>query len=110
MATSTFTRNAGGSGRIVGTTSAVWATIHDAATGTSTSIAGQIVTQLDLGNYDIFRYYCTFDTSTLGAGAVISSAFLRLIATGGTEEGAGTIVVVASTQASSTALDVADWN
>lgn len=112
MATLTFPADLGGSGRVEGIQSILYATIHNAATGAATSANGSALTQMVTLNYDLWRGFMTFDTSVLTANAVISSAFVRLVASGGAFDNndSTTLDIVASTQASSTAISTADYN
>lgn len=91
-----------------------YATARTAATGSNADSTGTTMTVeiLQFGNYNIYRGFVPFDTSSISASASISSASLNLyvnannIAAGG----CNFITVVQTSQATHTTLTTADYN
>ena len=92
-----------------------WATVRNAGSGTGTDVGvGYVEAALDTGAGNVFycrRYLCPIDTSSLGVTATITGATLKIY-TAGDPTGAHQfrIGVVATTQASPTAIALADYS
>ena len=105
----TFTANGGGQGR-VGATNATYITAHDATTGTKSN---DITRPTNATGFEIQRGFAPFDTSAIIDDATIavgSSTFIRCLVTGKDDNDSDSISVVASTQASDTALVGDDYD
>jgi hypothetical protein len=98
-------------------TSAVWATVHDATDGTfaDDSTATQVTavaSGLSGGNFYIMRPFYLFDTSTL-SGKSVTAATLRIYVAAKEDsdnDGDDWVNVVQSSPASNTALTTADYD
>ena len=114
LVTDTFTVDGGGGGRIVANTG-TWQNTHDLATGAIKDTTGQIKSD-NTATPRIVRYFAPFDTSAIGIAAQISLGgsqnFIRFVANGSASvnSSSDTIVIVASTQASNTALAIEDYD
>lgn len=76
--------------------------------GTST---GPFYNYFDGSNYSLDRLFTTWDTSSLTTSATITSAFERIVGTGGTTNGdTCTLILVTHTTASNTVLATSDWS
>ena len=110
MPTQVFDANGGGQGRVFNG-NANYNTARTASSGTANT-DGTFGNSLSGGTYTVQRYFLPFNTAVIPANATIESAFLRLVADGATFNNADTdtIDVVASTQASDTALANEDFD
>lgn len=112
MPTSTFTAGSG-RGRLQNV-NGTYSTCRNASSASET--VADTGTVESAAAYAISRYYAPFDLTSptsglaIPAGATINSAFLRLVGTGKTDTDADSIVVVANTQASNTALAQDDFD
>lgn len=107
-----------GDGYVVYSSSATWATVHDAANGTSASYTfssnvaastGKIVS----GNYTISRYYSPFNTSALPDNYTAISAKMCIYVTAkenGDNDGQDYINVYKTLQSSYSTLTVSDYS
>lgn len=93
---------------------ATWSTIRNASSGSSVGYTGTL-----FGNYIgvggsqyIWRGFVPIDTSGLGSGATISSASLYLSVQGkwATNQSGNSFLLVQTSQASNTALEVGDFD
>lgn len=103
----------------LGGTSATWATVRDAADGSSADDSGTtalpLVGKNGTGQFEIRRIFALFDTSSLTASSLISAATLSLFGDGlaganNDNDGDDFFCIVTSSPASNTALVVGDYD
>lgn len=113
MPTSTFTVVSGGRGRLQNV-NGTYSTCRTASSASETVSDTGVVESASA--YAISRYYAPFDLtsptsgSAIPAGAVINSAFLRLVGTSKVDDNSDSIVVVGNTMASPTNLVQDDFD
>ena len=92
----------------------VWATAHDATTGTDgndSGTLGYVITRLSGGSYDIYRQCQLFDTSSIPDTDVISDATHSLFDRGiANDDNGGSVHSVASNPATNTAYINTDFD
>lgn len=99
--------------------SGTWAGAHALATGasasdTDTKMYAYVGRETAPGEYNIFRNFILFDTSSITENAVISAASISVTSAGSTQnsddDGDDYIAVTTSTPASNTAITTADFD
>jgi hypothetical protein len=109
--TASFSPIAGSLGYIY-YTDAIWATAHDAATGSGTGGQGwaRVKARATTNFWQFFRAALVFDTSAIPDGATIDAARLTLVMISKTDAFTSSVGVVASTLATDTALVAGDYD
>ena len=113
--TSTFYSGSAGDGSVTNSAAASWATVHDATDGSSnddTSALSYIMGDRKVSTtFYIIKAFLPFDTSAIADTDTISSAILSVwTSSDGGSGGAENMYLVATTQASNTALENADFD
>jgi hypothetical protein len=110
LATTTFTSTAGGDGNIYNDNGGSYATVRALTTGTAQPSTDPVNLYASLlSSFSISRGFTPFDTSSLGAGATISSAD-HIFTVSSVVAGTPTIHSAQSNQASGTSLAAGDYD
>ncbi len=104
----TFSSDSGGTGGIFGRDAASYSTSRSAAsaTGSSNNVGNEFVG----GNYDIFRWFCPTDFSTITAGSTVTTATGYIWPVSKTSTTDDTAKFIVTTQASNTTLATSDYS
>lgn len=110
--TATFSPISGGYGRLVKNDGGSFAANHDATASNLQDTTGNIATRPAGGSHEVGRFFAPFNTSSIGSSATVVSAFVRLIANGGTftNVDSTSIYLVDSTQDDTSSLTTADFD